>query len=59
MGTNNAAEWPSCKIRRQTRTAGASPDGKSALMLVTVRLKYVAESERDLRRYLDVMLLDK
>lgn len=36
-----------------------SPDGKSALMLVTARLKYVAESEWGSRRYLDVTLLDE
>ena len=34
------------------------PDGKSALMLVTARLKYVAESEWGSRRYLDVTLLE-
>ena len=39
--------------------AGTFPDGKSALMLVTARLKYVAESEWGSRRYLDVMLLDE
>ena len=35
------------------------PDGKSALMLATARLKYVAESEWGSRRYLDVTLLDE
>jgi len=39
--------------------AGAFSDGKSALMLVTARLKYVAESEWRSRRYLDVTLLDE
>lgn len=34
------------------------PDGKSALMLVTARLKYVADSEWGSRRYLDVSLLE-
>ena len=34
------------------------PTGKSALMLVTARLKYVAESEWGSRRYLDVTLLE-
>ena len=38
---------------------GAFPDGKSALMLVTARLKYVAESEWGARRYLDAALLDE
>ena len=38
------------KIHRSTRMAGTFPDGRSALMLVTARLKYVAESERGSRR---------
>ena len=36
---------------------GTFPDGKSALMPVTARLKYVADSEWGSRRYLDVSLL--
>ena len=38
---------------------GTFPDGRSALMLVTARLKYVAESEWGSRRYLDVTLLEE
>lgn len=38
------------EIRRCTRMAGTFPDGKPALMLVTARLKCVAESERGSRR---------
>lgn len=38
---------------------GTFPDGKSALMLATARLKYIAESEWGSRRYLDVTLLDE
>jgi len=38
---------------------GAFPNGKSALMLVTARHKYVADSEWGSRRYLDVTLLDE
>ena len=37
--------------------AGTFPDGRSALMLVTARLKYVADSEWGSRRYLDVTLM--
>lgn len=37
---------------------GAFPNGRSALMLVTARLKYVAENEWGPRRYLDVTLLE-
>ncbi len=43
--TNNAIERLNREIRRRTRVVGAFPDGKSALMLVTARLKYVADSE--------------
>ena len=39
--------------------SGTFPDGKSALMLVTARLKYVADSEWGSRRYLDVTLLEE
>ena len=57
--TNNAIERLNREIRRRTRVVGTFPDGKSALMLVTARLKYVAESEWGARRYLDVTLLDE
>ena len=55
--TNNAIERLNREIRRRTRVVGTFPDGKSALMLVTARLKYVADSEWGSRRYLDVTLL--
>lgn len=57
--TNNAIERLKREIRRRTRVVGAFPDGNSALMLVTARLKYVAESEWGSRRHLDVTLLDE
>ena len=57
--TNNAIERLNKEIRRRAKVVGAFPDGKSALMLVTARLKYVADSERGSRRYLDVSLLDE
>lgn len=57
--TDNAIERLNREIRRRTRVVGTFPDGKSALMLVTARLKYVAESEWGARRYLDVTLLDE
>ena len=56
--TNNAIERLNREVRRRTRVVGTFPDGKSALMLVTARLKYVAESEWGSRRYLDVTLLE-
>lgn len=56
--TNNAIGRLNREIRRRTRVAGTFSDGKSALMLVTARLKYVADSEWGSRR-LDVTLLDE
>ena len=55
--TNNAIERLNGEIRRRTRIVGTFPDGKSALMLVAARLKYVADSEWGTRRYLDASLL--
>lgn len=55
--TNNAIERLNREIRRRTRVVGTFPDGRSALMLVTARLKYIAECEWGKRRYLDVSLL--
>jgi len=40
--TNNPLERLMREIRRRTRVVGAFPDGKSALMLVAARLRYVA-----------------
>ena len=56
---NNAIERLNREIRRRTRIVGTFPDGKSALMLVTARLKYVAGSEWGSRRHLDITLLDE
>ena len=57
--TNNAIEPLNREIRRRTRVVGTFPGGNSALMLVTARLKYVAESEWGARSYLNVTLLDE
>lgn len=57
-GADNAIERLNREIRRRARVVGAFPDGRSALMLATARLKYVAESEWGSRRYLDVTLLE-
>ena len=43
--TNNAIERLNREIRRRTRVVGTFPDGKSALMLVAARLKYVIDGE--------------
>ena len=54
---NSAVERLNREIRRRTRVVGTFPDGKSALMLVAARLKYVADSEWGSRRNLDASLL--
>lgn len=56
--TNNAIERITREIKRWTRIVGTFPDGRPALMLVTARLKYVAEGEWGSRRHLDVTLLE-
>ena len=55
----SAIERLNREIRRRTRVVGTFPDGKSALMLVTARLKYIVENEWGRRRYLDVSLLEE
>jgi hypothetical protein len=45
-------------IRQRIRVVGAIHDGKGALILIATRLKHVADSEWDSRRYLDVTLLE-
>ncbi len=42
------------EIRRRTRVVGAFPDGRSALMLVVVRLRHIAGTRWGTRRYLDM-----
>ena len=55
----SAIERPNREIRRRTRVVGTFPDGKSALMPVTARLKYIVENEWGCRRCLDVSLLEE
>ena len=57
--TNNAIERLNRETRRRTRVVGTFPDGKSALMLATARLKCIVENEWGRRRYLDVSLLEE
>lgn len=56
--TNNAIERLNREIRRRARVVGTFPDGKSALMLVSARLKYIVENEWGRWRYLDVSPLE-
>ena len=55
--TNNPMERINREIRRRTRVVGNFPDGRSALMLVTARLRYIAGKEWGTRRYMDMSRL--
>ena len=57
--TNKGVERINREIRRRTRVVGTFPDGNSALMLVTARLKHTAEHEWGKRRYLDMSKLEE
>ncbi|ESV32661.1 Transposase [Bifidobacterium longum E18] len=55
--TNNMIERLNREIRRRTRVVGSFPDGRSALMLICERVRYVTSSEWSTRRYLDMSRL--
>ena len=55
--TNNMIERLNREIRRRTRVVGSFPDGKSALMLITARIRYVTANDWSTRRYLDMSRL--
>ena len=57
LRTNNPLERLNREVRRRTRVVGAFPDGKSALMLVSARLRHVAGTRWGLRRYMDMRRL--
>ncbi len=50
--TNNPLERIMREIRRRTRVVGSFPDGKSALMLVSARLRHIAGTKWGTKRYL-------
>jgi len=54
LRTNNALERVMKEIRRRTRVVGSFPDGKSALMLATARLRHLAGTKWSTRRYLNM-----
>jgi putative transposase len=54
LRTNNPRERLLREVRRWTRAVGAFPDGKSALMLAAARLRHVAGTKWDTRRYMDM-----
>jgi len=55
--TNNALERMNREIRRRTRVVGNFPDGRSALMLVSARLRYLSSTTWGEKKYLDMSLL--
>lgn len=52
--TNNPLERVNREVRRRTRVVGAFPDGNSAVMLVSARLRHIAGTRWGTRRYLDM-----
>ena len=55
--TTDMIERLNREIRRRTRVVGAFPDGRSALMLITARIRYVTGNQWSTRRYLDMSRL--
>lgn len=56
--SNNAIERLNREILRRTRVVGAFPDGRSALMLVCARLRYVEDSQWGCKQYLNMKHLE-
>lgn len=54
LRTNNPLERLMREIRRRTRAVGAFPDGNSAMILVSARLRHVAGSQWGVKRYMDM-----
>lgn len=52
--TNNPLERIMREIRRRTKVVGAFPDGNSALMLVSARLRHIAGTKWSSKRYLSM-----
>lgn len=57
LRTNNPLERLMREIRRRTRVVGAFPDGNSALILVSARLRHVVGTQWGRKRYLDMSRL--
>lgn len=52
--TNNPLERLNRESRRRTRGVGCFPDGRSAVMLVTARLRDLAGKDWGTKRYLNM-----
>jgi len=57
--TNNPMERLLREARRRTKVVGAFPDGHSALMLVTARLRHVSATQWGTRKYMNMELLQE
>src|SRR5690606_26973369 len=57
LRTNNPLERIMREIRRRTRVVGAFPDGNSALLLVSARLRYIAGKTWGTKCYMDMTRL--
>lgn len=57
--TNDGIGRINREIRRRTRVVGTFPNGNSALMLVTARLKHIVGHEWGKRRHLDMSKLEE
>lgn len=57
--TNNPLERIMKEIRRRTRVVGSFPDGNSALMLVSARLRHIAGTKWGMRQYLKMDRLEE
>jgi transposase-like protein len=54
LRTNNPLERVMREIRRRTRAVGAFPDGNSALILVSARLRHIVGTQWGRKRYMDM-----
>lgn len=55
--TNNLLERVNKEIRRRTRVVGSFPDSKSALMLVSARLRHIMSPKWGSIHYMNMQLL--
>ena len=56
--TTNVIERLNQRIRRRTCVVGSSPDGNSALMLVCARLRHVAGTHWNNKKYMSMKHLE-
>ena len=59
LKTNNPMERLLKEARRRTKVVGAFPDGHSALMLVSARLRHVSTTTWGTRKYMNMKLLEE